>query len=89
MLGTIGLIGFVGSYVVGQNALALDLVHLTGLHHELIEVNPTEIVVIRSPRKQSRLLPPEANCAIVTTDGKFISVLETCEEVDRRLEQVR
>jgi len=65
---------------------AFDLVTFTGLDHEKIEVNPTEVVAIREPRTHRRELPPAAKCALVTTDGKFISVLETCSEVSTRLE---
>lgn len=70
-----------------QRQLAADLVELTGLEHERIEINPAEVVAVREPRAHHRVLPAKANCAVMTTDGKFISVLETCPEVTRRLEQ--
>ena len=65
---------------------AFDLVRVTGLDHEMIEINPAEVVAIHAPRLHRRELPPSAHCAIKTTDGKFISVLETCQEVADRLE---
>jgi hypothetical protein len=69
--------------------LALDLVQLTGLDRETIDINPGEVVAIRTPRVHHRVLPPEANCAVLTTDGKFISVLETCQQVRQLLGQAR
>jgi hypothetical protein len=68
-------------------ALALDLVPLTGLDHEAFYVNPSEVVMIREPRTHNRALPPTARCAIVTADGKFISVLEPCSQVRKLLEK--
>jgi hypothetical protein len=67
--------------------LALDLVQLTGLDHEAFYVNPSEVVMIREPRTHNRVLPPAARCAIVTSDGKFISVLEPCAQVRKLLDK--
>jgi hypothetical protein len=61
--------------------IAVTLVELTGLDHETIAVNPASVVALRTPRTQGRVLPPEAACAVQTSDGKHISVLETCEKV--------
>jgi hypothetical protein len=69
--------------------VAVDLIQVTGLDGEAIAINPTEVVGIRAPRKHHRVLPPLANCAIMTTDGKFIAVLENCQMVSQRLEAVK
>jgi hypothetical protein len=61
--------------------IAVTLVELTGLDHESITVNPASIVALRTPREHDRVLPAAAACAVQTTDGKHISVLETCEKV--------
>jgi hypothetical protein len=66
--------------------VAIDLIWLTGLDHEAIAINPGEVVSIRSPRKHHRVLPPGANCAITTSDGKFTSVIESCQVVLQRLQ---
>ena len=68
-----------------RNQLAIELVELSGLDNEQIEVNPAAVVAIRSPRQKNRIMAPAANCALLTTDGRFISVLESCDEVRRRL----
>jgi hypothetical protein len=71
-----------------QQIVAGSLVEVTGLEHERIEVNPTEIVALRAPRRVHRVLPAKANCAIMTTDGKFLSIIESCAEVRRKLERL-
>jgi hypothetical protein len=66
----------------------LHLLKLTGLDGQMIEVNPDQIVSLRVPREdQERHIHEKAQCLIHTTDGKFISVIETCERVQRLLEE--
>lgn len=43
-----------------------------------VDVNVDEIVALRSPQG-SGLLDDKVNCVILTVDGKFISVVESCE----------
>ena len=73
------------SVPAGIIALALNLIQLTGLDHEAIYVNPSAITVIREPRTHHRTLPANANCALMTSDGKFVSVLESCYVVRKLL----
>ena len=82
------LLLFIGcaNVAAAHELLALELVQLTGLEHEIIQVNPSTIVAVRLPLERYRLLAAEANCQLMTLDGKFISVIETCAEVRRRLE---
>jgi hypothetical protein len=75
--------------VSGSPQLAFDLVQLTGLDYEIIEVNPAEVVAIKTPRKRHRILPLAANCALLTTDGRLISVLETCQVVREKLKRAQ
>jgi hypothetical protein len=69
--------------------VAITLIEVTGLDHETIDVNPAEIVDLRSPRTHNRILPPKANCALQMTDGKHITVLETCDQVRQRIDAVK
>jgi hypothetical protein len=66
--------------------IALRLVAFTGPDHQAVEVNPQEVASIRQPRGSDHF-SSETHCVIYTTDGKFISVVETCEQVRARLEQ--
>jgi hypothetical protein len=70
--------------------LALDMVRLTGLSHEKIDINPSNVASVRAP-------PPErqghfhmaVRCVIYTADGKFIPVLEECDVVRKLLNAAR
>lgn len=66
--------------------VALELLKLTGLDGQVIEVSPSQIVSIRAPRGG---LHEQVHCLIHTTDGKFITVIESCEEVQQRLERLK
>ena len=68
-------------------ALALTLVRLTGPDHQQIEINPSEVVSIRGPRKheQDTHFPPGTRCLIFTADGKFTAVQEDCTTVSKLL----
>ena len=48
-----------------------------------IAVNTSEIVSITKP---GGLVTQDAHCMIALTDGKFITVIETCREVIAKLE---
>jgi hypothetical protein len=67
--------------------IVIHLILLHGLHGHVLYINPDEVVAIRSPTQQS-LLKEGVKCAIFTTDGKFVSVIETCNEVNRLIGQV-
>jgi len=65
--------------------IVLHLVKLTGPDGQLVEVNPQEIVSIRSPREGG--VHPDVKCLLHTSDGKFIAVVETCTRVQELLEE--
>jgi hypothetical protein len=67
--------------------VAFHLVRFTGPDNQLIEINPDEVVAIRTPRDSEQHFHQKVACLIFTSDGKFVGVIETCEEVNRRLEQ--
>jgi hypothetical protein len=51
-----------------------------------ISVNIDEVVSMRGPKEQdttNKLFTEKAGCLINTTDGRFITVRETCKEVMR------
>lgn len=61
---------------------ALTFVEFTGPDKQKIEINPAEVVAIREPRGQNEThFHKEVHCLIFTSDGKFVGVIETCEEV--------
>jgi hypothetical protein len=68
--------------------IVVHLILLHGLHGSEIYINTEEIVAIRSPAQQS-LIKEGFRCFIATADGKFVNVIETCEEVSRLIEQIK
>jgi hypothetical protein len=61
-------------------------ISVTGLDNQSIELNSSQIVSIRPPRGTDHF-NNEIHCLVHTTDGKYISVIETCEVVHRLLTQ--
>jgi hypothetical protein len=53
-------------------------------------VNPKNVTTMRAavPGEKNKRLAEEARCALNTTDGKFISVIETCEAVRSLIRQL-
>ena len=60
------------------------LIQFTGPDGQRIEVNPHEVVSVRTPRSQEHLAK-DVKCLLHTADGKFVAVLESCDEVLQRL----
>ena len=67
-------------------AIAL-LIELQGAGGQIIYVNPSQIVNIRKPYGIDQgHWPQGTRCVILTTDGKYFTVVETCEAVRKKLE---
>jgi hypothetical protein len=60
--------------------LVILLITLTGPDQQAIEVNPNEIVALREPRGTDHFARG-TRCLVFTSDGKYLSVMETCEKV--------
>ena len=64
--------------------VALIILHsATGV---AIDVNPHEITNLRRPEPGSPMFTPGVQCMVNLTDGKFVTVMETCDEVRRLIE---
>jgi len=59
-------------------------IQLTGPDGQRIDLNPNQYVTTREPRVGDHF-GKDVRCLINTTDGKFVTVTETCAEVRRRL----
>jgi hypothetical protein len=68
--------------------IQLTLITVHGLDKQPVEINPHGIVAMRGPREagEAKHLGPGAQCVIYTSDGKFIAVIETCEQVRKLVE---
>jgi uncharacterized protein YlzI (FlbEa/FlbD family) len=71
-----------------MDPMIMATLYLIRLHspdgHE-IDINPREITVIRE-REHGKHFTPGVECAISMSDGKFVAVVETCDEVRAKIE---
>jgi hypothetical protein len=68
-------------------AFSLVLLHRAD-GYEVI-VNPSQVTSLRATiGRPSKLVPQGTRCMVGLTDGKFVSVVESCDEVRKLLEQV-
>lgn len=53
-----------------------------------VRVSPGQITSLRSgvPGKPNSLAVPGARCMVGLTDGKFVSVIETCAQIQTMME---
>lgn len=70
--------------------LALHLVRLTGLDNQIILLNPDQVIELREPRGQpGQHFHASVKCLVFTSSGKYTPVIETCDEVRLKIEEVR
>jgi hypothetical protein len=66
--------------------LAVDLLLLTAPDGKYLSVAPSQVVALRgAATKPEGTLHKGVRCVVFTVDGKFLSVVETCPEVSRKL----
>ena len=71
---------------MGAYVLVLAFVTLTGPDSQRIDINPNQVVATRSSRDTTgEHFAKGVRCLIYTTDGKLTTVIEDCDEVQRRL----
>ena len=67
-------------------AAAVTIIVLHSLTGAEISLNPEQIVALRDGEHTGQHLAKEVECVITTSDGKFISVVETCARVRELIE---
>lgn len=71
----------------GEVRTFLQLHTVDGLN---VDINTDNIVSLRDARPlDQRSVANEINCIVSTTDGKFVSVANTCEEIEHMLGKER
>lgn len=65
---------------------ALHLIVLHSLDGGTVVVNSDQVTSLRSPRPKQNLTHDAANCVVGLTDGKLVSVTESCDTVRQMLE---
>jgi uncharacterized protein YlzI (FlbEa/FlbD family) len=74
-----------------QTLIALQLITLHAIDGREIEINPHQITSLHAAKEgePNKVLHTKVFCLINLTDGKFVSVAETCETVRQLLENAR
>ena len=73
------------------SAFALALVLLHGPGGGIIHINPEAVTSLRAapPDETDKHFTDEARCMINLSDGKFVSVIETCEAVRSLIKEAK
>jgi hypothetical protein len=70
---------------MNPHAVALALILLHGPGGQQIHVNPNKVSTLRDPRGEAHFAP-HTHCLVITSNGKFIAVRETCGAVRHLVE---
>jgi uncharacterized protein YlzI (FlbEa/FlbD family) len=65
--------------------LLLALIVLTATDGRPIKINPKDIVSLRAPPVGGDHLNKDVHCLVFMSDGKYIGVKETCDQVNAKL----
>jgi uncharacterized protein YlzI (FlbEa/FlbD family) len=67
----------------------MDYIAVHTIDGRSVLINRKAIVTIGGPRsgdKAQQMLTGDATCLVTLSDGKFVTVVESCDEIRRRLE---
>lgn len=76
------------SIILAAGPTVASLILLHGPTGREIRINPRNVTSLQSPQSpgKNQVLIDGVNCLINTSDGKFVSVVETCPAVAKMLE---
>jgi hypothetical protein len=71
--------------------VAAKLIGVHSLDGHEIAISPQQVTSLRAarPHKPNELVAPHVHCLVGLTDGKFVSVTESCAEVREMLENAK
>jgi uncharacterized protein YlzI (FlbEa/FlbD family) len=67
-------------------AATIILITVHMIDGRVVQINPAEITSLTWPKDKNSALVDGVHCVISLTDGKFLSVAETCDEVEKLIE---
>jgi hypothetical protein len=67
--------------------LAAILIFLHGPDGREIDVNPDKITSLQARMGKNKNIHDSVECIVNLSDGKFVSVVETCETISRKLQE--
>jgi hypothetical protein len=65
----------------------IEFLTLQAIDGHQVHVNKTAIISVSEPRTVGRLGTDKFNCVIGLATGKYITVIEKCESVRKRLKE--
>jgi hypothetical protein len=68
--------------------IAISLIELHGPNGQRVEVNPAQVSSVRVPRIVDHFAPG-TKCVVFMTDGKFATVTDDCDSVEKKLEEAK
>jgi hypothetical protein len=82
-----------GTETLDAVAAALAMVLLHRVDGGEVLINPSHVTSLHATAeavgKQNKLVTGKVRCVMWLADGKFLSVLETCDVVRKKLEEAR
>jgi hypothetical protein len=78
--------------VITSFVIVLIEFHLITAHQpngQELFINPDEIVALRSQPRSEGYVKEGVKCVVLTTDGKFLTVIEECRMLQMELEKIK
>jgi hypothetical protein len=72
-----------------KRAVLVSILLLHGPTGREIRLNTSMVTSLHAPQGPNKSLSEEVRCLINTADGKFISVVESCADIARLIEEPR
>jgi hypothetical protein len=54
-----------------------------------VYINPDEVVAMRTPPHTEGYVKEGVKCIVLTTDGKFLAIVEECRVIQTELERIK
>jgi hypothetical protein len=72
-------------------AAAVVLILLHGPDGHEIRINPHEVTSLRSakPGEEGKHFAEEVHCMVSLADGKFVTVVEQCADIQKLMEELK
>lgn len=64
----------------------IELIDLLLLDGRTVHVNAAHIASVSTPKPEDPLLTPKVHCIVTMANGRFVSVVEDCASLRKRLE---
>ena len=66
--------------------IVLHLILLHTVDGKTVAINPAQVTSLHAGTGDNKLIVDDVHCVVMLTDGKFVSAVETCDEVRKLLE---